>query len=113
MVGPRGLVRGRWYGAGAIALALARYAKGETTVRTRGHVSPSVVLGNSAHDRWVTLIRWVDAARGGGLFAIAGLGELARRQVAEQVVLALAGRAGRDLGGDLTEAAFAGAAIAV
>ena len=60
----------------------------------------------------MTLLRWIEAARDGRLFAVSALGELARRRVAEQVVLALAGRAGRALGDDLAEAAFAGAAIA-
>jgi hypothetical protein len=75
-------------------------------------VSPSVAFGHSAHERWITVVRWIDAARNGQLFALAGLGELARRQVAKQVVLALAGRAGRRLGEDLPSAAFVGAAIA-
>jgi hypothetical protein len=111
-VGPRGLVRRRWYGAGAIALALAGYAGGETSVSIRRRVSPSATVGVSARERWVTLVRWVDATREGRLFAVSGLGDLPRRRVAEQVVLALAGRGGRTLGGNLAEAAFAGAAIA-
>jgi hypothetical protein len=112
MVGPRGLVRGRWYGAGAIALAFEAYARGEPSVAVRRRVSPDTAVGASARDRWVTLERWVDAARAGRLFAIADLGELRRRRAAELVVLALAGRAGRALGDDLAQAAFAGAAIA-
>jgi hypothetical protein len=112
MVGPRGLARGRWYGAGAIALALEAYARGETSVSLRRRVSPSATVGVSARERWVTLVRWIDAAGVGRLFAVSELAELPRRRVAEHVVLALAGRAGRTLGGDLAEAAFAGAAIA-
>ncbi len=112
MVGPLGLVRGRWYGAGAIALALEAYARGETSVSIRRRVSPSTAVGVSACERWVTLVRWIDAAGEGRLFGVSALGEFARRRVAEHVVLALAGRAGRALGDDLAEAAFAGAAIA-
>jgi hypothetical protein len=112
MVGPRGLVRGRWYSAGAIALALEAHARGETSVSVRGRVSPSSVVGGSARERWVTPVRWVEAARAGELFAVSGLDDLDRRGVSEHVVLALAGRAGRALGDDLVEAAFAGAAIA-
>jgi hypothetical protein len=112
VVGPLGLARGRWYGAGAIALALDAYARGETSASIRRRVSPSAAVGVSARERWVTLVRWIDTARDGRLFAVSDLGELARRRVAEHVVLALAGRAGRALGGDLAEAAFAGAAIA-
>jgi hypothetical protein len=112
VVGPRGLVRRRWYGAGAIALALSMYARGETIAAVRGRTSPSRVVGASAAERWTTLTRWVEAARSGGLFGLTGLGGLERRRVAERVVLALAARAGHLLGGDLGESAFAGAAIA-
>jgi hypothetical protein len=113
VVGPRGVVRGRWYGAGAIALALEAYGRGETSSSIRRRVSPSATVGGSACERWVTLVRWLDAARDGRLFAGSNLVEFPRRRVAEHVALALAGRAGRVLGGDLAEAAFAGAAIAV
>jgi hypothetical protein len=112
VVGPRGLVRRRWYGAGAIALALEAYGRGETSISIRRRLSPSSTVGASACERWVTLVRWIEAARGGGLFAVAGLSEFPRRGVAGHVALALAGRAGRVLGDDLAEAAFAGAAIA-
>ena len=112
VVGPLGLARGRWYGAGAIAVALEAYARGETSISIRRRVSTSKTVGASARERWVTLLRWIEAAREGRLFAVSSLGELARRRVAEQVVLALAGRAGRALGDDLAETAFAGAAIA-
>ena len=74
VVGPLGLVRGRWYGAGAIALALEAYGRGETSVSIRRRVSPSAVVGASARERWVTLVRWIEAARGGRLFAVSGLG---------------------------------------
>ena len=111
-VGPRGLVRRRWYGAGAIALAFDGYARGETGASIRRRVSPSATVGGSARERWVTLVRWIDTAGGGRLFGVSALGDLPRRRVAELVVLALAGRAGRALGDDLAEAAFAGAAIA-
>ena len=109
LVGPRGLVARRWYGAGAIALAFAAYARGETSAAVRDRTSPSTVVGGSARDRWMTLVRWLDSASRGELFAVSNLGGLARRRVAEQVTLALAARAGRQLGGDLVDAAFAGA----
>jgi hypothetical protein len=112
LVGPRGLVPRRWYGAGAIALAFATYAEGETSSAVRRRISPSRVVGVAARDRWLTLVRWLDAAGRGVLFGVSNLGALARRGVAEQVTLALAARAGRELGGDLAEAAFAGAAPA-
>jgi hypothetical protein len=112
VVGPRGLARRRWYGAGAIALALVLYARGETSSAVRARTSPSRVVGVSAAERWATLRRWIEAARGGGLFGVTGLVGLARRRVAELVVLALAARAGHRFGDDLGANAFAGAAIA-
>jgi hypothetical protein len=112
LVGPRGLVARRWYSGGAMALALAAYGRGETGVAARLRTSPSREVGPSAKDRWVTLVRWIEAARGGELFGVAGLGDLGRRRIAEQVALALAGRAGHTIGADLTESAFAGASIA-
>jgi hypothetical protein len=113
VVGPRGLVRGRWYGAGAIAVALAAYARGETGAAVRRRTSPSALIGASAHERWITLLRWIDATRVGRLFKVAGVDQrLPRRRAAQQVVLVLAARAGRNLGDDVAEAAFAGAAIA-
>ena len=112
-VGPRGLVRGRWYGAGAIGQALAQYARGATSALVRARTSPSRVVGGSARERWVTLTRWVETARRGDLFGVlvrpVGLG---RRGVAEQVMLVLAGRAGHVLGADLSQSAFGGALIA-
>lgn len=45
MVGPRGLVRGRWYGAGAIAQALALYARGATSALVRPKTSPWQAVG--------------------------------------------------------------------
>jgi hypothetical protein len=113
VVGPRGLIRRRWYGAGAMALALSVYARGETSVAARARTSPSRAVGASAVERWVTLVRWIDAARRGELFGVAGLGEFGRRRVAEHVVLVLAARAGHELGADLADSAFDGAAIAV
>lgn len=112
VVGPRGLVARRRYGAGAIALALAAYGRGATSAASRARTSPCRVVGGSATERWPTLVRWIDAARRGELFGVAGLGELGRRRVAEHVVLALAARAGHALGADLAESAFHGAAIA-
>lgn len=69
-------------------------------------------VGPSAVERWATLVRWIEAARQGELFGVGGLGGLGRRQVAQHVELALAARAGHQLGADLTESAFEGAVIA-
>lgn len=112
VVGPRGLEVRRWYGAGAIALAFAVYARGETSAAARSRTSPSRVVGASATERWPTLTRWIEAARRAELFGVAGLTHLARRSVANQIVLALAARAGHTPGVDLAASAFAGAAMA-
>lgn len=112
LVGPRGLVRRRWYGAGAMAIAFSVVAGGGTGATARARTSPQRTVGVASADRWVTLDRWLGAARRGEFFGVTGLGGLTRRAVAEQVVLALAARGGRALGADLVERAFAGAAMA-
>jgi hypothetical protein len=112
VVGPRGLVLRRLYGAGAIALAFAAYGNGASSRAVRAQTSPSRVVGGSAVERWVTLVRWIEAAQRGRLFGVTGLGDLDRRSVAKQVALVLAGRGGHGLGGDLTRSAFEGAVIA-
>lgn len=112
VVGPRGLVVRRWYGAGAIAIALAAFAGGATSAEVRARTSPARVIGGAAAERWVTLVRWTEAARAGDLFGIAGLGALRRQDVAHHVTLALAARGAHQLGADLVASAFAGAAAA-
>jgi len=95
-----------------MAQAFAMYAGSETSTVIRARTSPSRVVGVSAAERWATLPRWIEAARRGVVFGVAGLGGLGRRRVAELVVLALAARAGHRFGDNLAENAFAGAAIA-
>ena len=112
VVGPRGLVRRRWYRGGAIALDFAAYARGATSAAVRALISPSRCVGGSSTERWVTLTRWLDAAHRGELFGLSGMGDLGRRSVAEHAVLALSGRGGWALGGDLATSAFHGASIA-
>ena len=112
VVGPRGLVVRRWYRGAAIALAFVAFARGETSARVRTLVSPSRFIGGSSRERWVTLLRWIEAARRAELFAIKGLEALDRRALANHVVLALAARAGWTLGADRTEFAVRGTAIA-
>jgi hypothetical protein len=112
VVGPRGLIVRRWYSAGAISVALAAFAAGETGAQARARTSPASMVGGSAVDRWMTLVRWLDAARDGPLFAVPGLRGLGRRDVARQIVLVLAARAGHAPGADMAESAFAGAAAA-
>ena len=95
-----------------MALALALYARGATSAAVRDKTSPSQVVGMSATERWITLSRWIESARRGALFGLAGLGDLSRRRVAERVMLVLAGRAGHSPGDDMAASAFAGALIA-
>ncbi len=112
VVGPRGLLRGRWYSGPAIAFALATFARGRTSAAVRTPTRPSSQLGVAAVERWMTLERWVEAVRRGELFAVRGLGELSARLVAEHVTLALAARGGHRPGMDLGASAFVGAALA-
>ena len=112
VVGPRGLVPDHSYSAPAIAGALAAMASGTTSAAVRTLTSPCKLVGPSAAERWVTLVRWVDAVQRGELFGVTGLGERSRRRVAEQVTLVLAARGGHAPGMDLKASAFAGAALA-
>ena len=79
-------------------------------MRTR--TSPRTRVGLAATERWITLVRWIDAAQSGRLFAVKGLDELGRRGVAAHVTLALAARGGHTPGADLGASAFLGAALA-
>ena len=112
VVGPRGLLRRRWYSAGAVGLALLAYGSGESSASVRARTSPSRSVGGSAVEHWVTLRRWIEAVRSGVLFGLCGLTEVARRSAARQVAQVLAARGGRELGGALQEKVFIGAAIA-
>ena len=92
---------------------LAHLVKDATRALVRPKTSPWQAVGVSARERWVTLRRWVEAARCGALFGeVVGLAGLGHRAVAEQVMLMLAGRAGHAFGAELSESAFAGALIA-
>lgn len=112
VVGPRGLVGGRWYSGPAIALALAAVADGATSAAVRTRVSPAGKIGGSAVDRWMTVERWLDAARRGALFSVGALSERSRRGVAKRVTLVLAARGGHTGGAELGASAFVGAALA-
>lgn len=111
-MGPRGLLRRRWYSAGAVGLALLGYGSGESSASVRARTSPSRSVGGSAVEYWVTLRRWIEAARRRALFGVCGLAEVARRSVARQVAQVLAARGGRELGDALDEKVFIGATIA-
>ncbi len=112
LVGPRGLLRARAYSAGAIAAALARVAHGATTVDVRHVTSPHRVLGHAARERWITVVRWIAAARLGALFDVGPAVACSGRAVAEHVALCLAARAGPVAAFDLARLAFLGASIA-
>lgn len=112
LVGPRGLLPGRWYHAGAIGVALVRLALGETHVAVRAAISPSRRQGASATERWVTLVRWLDAIARERLLDVPLAVGLDRRGVADHAARVLAARAGRVTSGDRLAAAFDGASIA-
>ncbi|MEO8903850.1 MAG: hypothetical protein ABI488_16175, partial [Polyangiaceae bacterium] len=107
VVGPRGLLRRRWYSAGSVGLALLGYGEGESSASVRARMSPSRTVGGSAVEHWVTLRRWVEAVRDGVLFDVSGLMGLAPRSVARQVAQVLAARGGRELGGPIIQQARA------
>ena len=91
---------------------IAAYGHGASHGAVRAQTSPSRVVGGSAAERWLTLVRWVEAARRGRLVRVTGLGDLDRRSVAKQVALVLAARGGHSLGEDLPRSTFEGAVIA-
>lgn len=112
LVGPRGLVPRRWYGAGGIAVALARLALGETHAAVREAVSPLRWRGVAATERWITLVRWLDAVEARQLLDIRVPVGLGRRGVAEHAARVLAARVGRAFDPDRIAAAFEGASAA-
>lgn len=95
-----------------MGLALLGYGAGESSASVRARTSPARSVGSSAVEHWVTLRRWIEAARSGALFAVSGLEASARRSVARQVAQVLAARAGRELGEALAAKVFVGAVIA-
>jgi len=90
---PRGVVRGRLYSAGAIALALALFGIGELSeAAVRERSSPWKIVGPTAAKGWCTLRRWVRAIRSGRLWpGVAALREgWTVRAVARRVASVLA-----------------------
>jgi hypothetical protein len=92
VVGPRELVAGRLYSAGAVGWALALYGLcSESLASIRRRVSPWSVIGATAAASWATLRRWVRAVRDGKLFAVMRPApvEFSARQVAERAATTL------------------------
>lgn len=112
VVGPRGILPGRLYAAGAIALALALWGCGGQPARqVRRQVSPFSIVGATAAAGWASLRRWARAVRAGRLFpAVRALPEGARlRKVATRAATTLAAYAPGGLG--IESAAFHGASM--
>jgi hypothetical protein len=111
---PRGVMHGRLYSAGAIALALALFGIGEySEAAVRERSSPWQVVGATAAKGWCTLRRWVGAIRSGGLWP--GLAALREgwtvRDVARRVASVLSARGPAELrSADPAAAAFIAAA---
>lgn len=114
LVVPRSVAPRRHYARAAIALALTLYGLcGEPVREVRRRTSPWRVVGDTAQGGWVTLRRWIAAARRGGLLAgVPGWSDAATpRQIAERVaqrLVALAPPSARGL--DLAAQAFLGGA---
>jgi hypothetical protein len=110
---PRGVLRGRLYSAGAIAVALALFGLeelSEAAVRRRS--TPWRIVGASAAKGWCTLRRWVRAIRSGRLWpSLAALrADWSVRDVAKRVASALAARGPAELrSAEPAAAAFAAA----
>lgn len=69
VVGPRGLLTGRLYGAAAVALALALWAiDGRSAREVRQAVAPGVVEREEVRS-WASLRRWAQAAATGQLWS--------------------------------------------
>ncbi len=115
-VAPRGVLRRRLYSASAIGWVLARLGlDGAAVVHLRAEVSPSMVTGHRAVDRWITAARWIEASRSGELFPRLGphAASSRRRQIAERTAMQLVALAPCGVTTEiLTHAAFAGAALA-
>jgi hypothetical protein len=91
-VGPRGLIRHRLFSGGAIALALALWARGATASEVRRRVSPWRIVGAAAAAGWRTLRRWAEAAREGRLWprSVGPAPALSGREAAVRVARKLA-----------------------
>ena len=113
LVVPRTMLPRRWYSSSAIALALGLYGiERAAPAAVRGRVSPFKVVGHRAATGWVTLGRWADAIRAGGLSSRVRPSPpgFTRRQVAERAATKLGSRAPPPMDAPLTTRAFKGAA---
>lgn len=114
MVVPRGVLRGRLYSAGAIALALALWSvAGLSPAEVRARVSPLRIVGATAAAGWASLRRWSRAVREGRLFSVVRAlpAEATLRQVAARAATTLAACAPGAGGLALDSAAFLGASM--
>lgn len=114
VVGPRGILPGRLYAAGAIALALALWGCGGQPARlVRRQVSPFTVVGATAAAGWASLRRWARHVRAGRLFghvrALPAGASL--RQLAARAATTLAACAPGSGGLGIESAAFLGASM--
>jgi hypothetical protein len=104
---PRGVLPRLRYTAVAVALALATWAGGASSARTRALISPFVIVGDDAVRGWRSLRRWARAAH--RLWPpIRPAPHTAPRQLAVDVVAQLAALAPLTIG-VLTRDACAGA----
>jgi hypothetical protein len=115
LVVPSGMLQGRRYSGPAIAQALALFGlEGASPAKVRCRTSPDKILGAAASAGWVSLGRWCDAVRNGGLFpeVRACPASFTRRQVAERAASTIGGRAPPPVSSSLVVRAFVGAARA-
>ena len=96
IVVPKEFAFRRHYNSGAIGLALFLYGVLELSARqVRERIRPFRTVGYSAPDKWRTLIRWIEAASEGRLFASirASPGAFSPRQRAARVAMSLLAQA--------------------
>jgi hypothetical protein len=113
VVVPRAMLRYRYFSGSAIAMALALFGvEGRPAAEVRRRTSPWHTVGDAACRGWITLRRWIAAARAGRLLP----GARHRvsgddRQVAGRVARAVSSRAPPPWDAPIAARAFAGAAL--
>jgi hypothetical protein len=109
VVVPRGVLRGRHFGAMAIALALFRYGSGGRVVEIRREIG-----GHGETAAWPTLRRWVRAGGQARLWRCVRPSppDWGPRSIAERIAMTLMAYAPSMPGASLDQRVFAGAAHA-
>lgn len=110
---PSEVLTKRLYSSAAIGMCMALFGVCAMSLRAmRALVSPFTMVGATAAPGWGSVLRWVDAVRGGRLFEVVRPvpAEWSRRKAAERIATTLAASAPpRAAALDVVTAAFVGA----